>query len=349
MVANAFLASRQCVSGESEPSFATQFVDDRRVIGGRRHHRDILIILRRRANHGGSADVDVLDQFLERRVLLRGDLFELVEIHADQIDRRDSVLLQIARMCSGLERIARMPAGDARMNGLHPAVEHFRESGDFGDFAQGSDSGFFQDAKGPAGGNNLDAQRREGAREIDNAGLVGDAQQSAMNAGHELTIVPRHARDGDIRVLSKVMRLVTFRRAGATPEAGIVNRKIKSRGWATDMLSVIAAGKAPVATGPTYDLAAVKLLAPIPRPPKLICVGLNYRDHAAETKNEIPTVPTIFSKFPNVVIGPGEPIVLPKISSKPDYEAEFAFVIGPGGRNIPASQRDASTSSDTPS
>jgi 2-keto-4-pentenoate hydratase/2-oxohepta-3-ene-1,7-dioic acid hydratase in catechol pathway len=102
------------------------------------------------------------------------------------------------------------------------------------------------------------------------------------------------------------------------------------------MISVIASGAAPVPSGPTYNLADVKLLAPIPRPPKLICVGLNYRDHALEAKMEIPTVPTIFNKFTNVVIGPGQPIVLPKASSRPDYEAEFAFVIGPGGRNISA-------------
>jgi 2-keto-4-pentenoate hydratase/2-oxohepta-3-ene-1,7-dioic acid hydratase in catechol pathway len=133
------------------------------------------------------------------------------------------------------------------------------------------------------------------------------------------------------------MKLVTFRTAGSAPEAGIVVGNTVHR-LGADMLSVIAAGKAPVATGPIYDLTQVTLLAPIPRPPKLICVGLNYRDHAVETKNEIPTVPTIFCKFPNVVIGPGEAIVLPKISTKPDYEAEFAFVIGPGGRNIPASR-----------
>jgi 2-keto-4-pentenoate hydratase/2-oxohepta-3-ene-1,7-dioic acid hydratase in catechol pathway len=86
------------------------------------------------------------------------------------------------------------------------------------------------------------------------------------------------------------------------------------------------------------ELASVRLLAPVPRPPKLICVGLNYRDHAAESKMEIPKVPTIFNKFPNTVIGPGDPIVLPRVSTKPDYEAEFAFVIGRGGRNIPASR-----------
>ena len=73
-------------------------------------------------------------------------------------------------------------------------------------------------------------------------------------------------------------------------------------------------------------LAKAHLLAPLPRPPKIICVGLNYRDHAIESKMEIPKVPTIFSKYTTAVIGPGDPIVLPKLSAKPDYEAEFAFV-----------------------
>src|SRR6202044_3830606 len=90
--------------------------------------------------------------------------------------------------------------------------------------------------------------------------------------------------------------------------------------------------------GRSYNLRDITLLAPIPHPPKLICVGLNYPDHAAETKMEIPTVPTIFNKFPNGVIGPGANIVLPKVSERPDYEAEFAFVIGRGGRHIPASR-----------
>ncbi len=85
-----------------------------------------------------------------------------------------------------------------------------------------------------------------------------------------------------------------------------------------------------------HSLQSVKLLAPIPRPRKLICVGLNYRDHAEETGTQIPKVPTIFNKFATAVIGPGANIVLPKISKAPDYEAEFAFVIGRGGRNIPS-------------
>jgi len=83
------------------------------------------------------------------------------------------------------------------------------------------------------------------------------------------------------------------------------------------------------------------LLAPIPRPRKLICVGLNYLDHAKETGAEIPKVPTIFNKFATAVIGTGANIVLPKLSKQPDYEAEFAVVIARGGRHIkPENWRD---------
>jgi 2-keto-4-pentenoate hydratase/2-oxohepta-3-ene-1,7-dioic acid hydratase in catechol pathway len=135
-----------------------------------------------------------------------------------------------------------------------------------------------------------------------------------------------------------LMRLVTFQaEAGSTPQAGIVSGN-QVTGLGKDMLSVIAGGTLPALAGPAFDLGTVKLLAPIPRPPKFICVGMNYRDHAREAGVEIPSVPTIFSKFSNVVIGPGAAIALPKNSTRPDYEAEFAFVIGPGGRHIPAAR-----------
>jgi 2-keto-4-pentenoate hydratase/2-oxohepta-3-ene-1,7-dioic acid hydratase in catechol pathway len=133
------------------------------------------------------------------------------------------------------------------------------------------------------------------------------------------------------------MRLVTFQGAGSPAQAGIVSGDTVT-GLGKDMLSAIAAGTPPSASGPSYALSSVQLLAPIPRPPKFICVGLNYRDHAREAGLEIPSIPTIFSKFSNVVIGPNQPIVLPKGSQRPDYEAEFAFVIGPGGRHIPAAR-----------
>ena len=88
--------------------------------------------------------------------------------------------------------------------------------------------------------------------------------------------------------------------------------------------------------GAKRPLSNIKLSAPIPKPNKLICVGLNYLDHAKETNSEIPQVPTIFNKFATSVIGPLDKIVLPKVSKAPDYEAEFAFIIGRGGRHIKA-------------
>jgi acylpyruvate hydrolase len=88
----------------------------------------------------------------------------------------------------------------------------------------------------------------------------------------------------------------------------------------------------------THDLASVTLQAPVPRPEKIICIGLNYRDHAAEANQEIPDVPTIFSKFANAVTGPRAPIIIPRVSERVDYEGELAFVIGRRGRYIPEEQ-----------
>ena len=79
-------------------------------------------------------------------------------------------------------------------------------------------------------------------------------------------------------------------------------------------------------------------LAPVPRPGKLICIGLNYRDHAAESNMPIPERPVVFSKFATAVIAPGEPVVLPPTSMQVDYEAELAVVIGRRAKNVSASR-----------
>ena len=76
--------------------------------------------------------------------------------------------------------------------------------------------------------------------------------------------------------------------------------------------------------------------APVPRPGKLICIGLNYRDHAKESNLPLPEKPVIFSKFSTCVIAPGEPVVLPTTSQQVDYEAELAVVIGRHAKNIAA-------------
>src|SRR5215208_4979336 len=76
--------------------------------------------------------------------------------------------------------------------------------------------------------------------------------------------------------------------------------------------------------------------APVPRPGKVICIGLNYRDHAAESKMAIPEKPVVFSKFSSAVIAPGEPVILPSTSQQVDYEAELAVVIGRRARHVKA-------------
>lgn len=76
--------------------------------------------------------------------------------------------------------------------------------------------------------------------------------------------------------------------------------------------------------------------APVPRPGKIICIGLNYRDHAAESNMPIPEKPVMFSKFSNCVIAPGEPVVLPSTSQQVDYEAELAVVIGRRAKHVSA-------------
>lgn len=145
------------------------------------------------------------------------------------------------------------------------------------------------------------------------------------------------------------MRFATFEHHGHS-HAGVVTddtvTSLKTAGF-DDLLAVIRGGAeaegkiaAFVSAAPAaakFPLASVRLRAPLPQPPKILCMGLNYRDHALEAKLEIPKVPVLFAKFNNTVIGTGDHIVLPKNSRKPDYEAEFGFVIGKGARHIEAS------------
>ena len=89
---------------------------------------------------------------------------------------------------------------------------------------------------------------------------------------------------------------------------------------------------------PEIDPADVHLLAPVPRPGKVICIGLNYADHAEESGMEPPETPLVFSKFSSNVVGPGATVPLPAGESETDYEAELAVVIGRRAWRIDASQ-----------
>ena len=98
------------------------------------------------------------------------------------------------------------------------------------------------------------------------------------------------------------------------------------------MASAKSAAARPNAT--KIPVATAKLHAPVPDAQKVICVGLNYRDHAIESKMPIPKEPVLFSKFTSALIGHGEAIVVPKVSTKVDYEAELVIVVGKRGRHI---------------
>lgn len=106
------------------------------------------------------------------------------------------------------------------------------------------------------------------------------------------------------------------------------------------ILALGAAGRDRVASAiakgtASHDPATADLLAPVPDPGKVVCLGLNYRDHAEESGMAIPEEPVLFSKFPSAVVGPGATIELPAVSTQVDYEAELVWVIGKAGRDIP--------------
>lgn len=84
-----------------------------------------------------------------------------------------------------------------------------------------------------------------------------------------------------------------------------------------------------------FSKTEVRVLAPVPRPGKVVCVGRNYHDHVSEMKREVPTIPVIFSKLSNTIVGNGDGVPFPRVSEQLDYEAELVAVIGKRGRYIP--------------
>jgi 2-keto-4-pentenoate hydratase/2-oxohepta-3-ene-1,7-dioic acid hydratase in catechol pathway len=138
------------------------------------------------------------------------------------------------------------------------------------------------------------------------------------------------------------MKFVTYSDASGVARPGVLldDSVVDISSRFRSVLSVIHGGDEAhsaaqsLVSGVQTPLDAVTLLAPLLDPPRIFCVGLNYRDHAVESKMEIPKVPTVFLKLASALVGPNAVIELPSISSQPDYEAEFACVIGKSGRRI---------------
>jgi 2,4-diketo-3-deoxy-L-fuconate hydrolase len=159
------------------------------------------------------------------------------------------------------------------------------------------------------------------------------------------------------------MRLYTFevngrQRVGAETDKRLIDLRTAfsandaSAGTGADLLSTLRGGDAAMDAAreavnfalehpgeyPSYGFDEVKLLAPVPRPGKILCSGINYASHKEENPNaKMPDEPFFFSKLPSAVIGPGAPIVIPKRSAQVDYEVEFAVVIGKTMRHTPVS------------
>jgi 2-keto-4-pentenoate hydratase/2-oxohepta-3-ene-1,7-dioic acid hydratase in catechol pathway len=141
------------------------------------------------------------------------------------------------------------------------------------------------------------------------------------------------------------MKLVTFvegdrgPRPGLVVDGGIVD--LSAEGF-RDSIAFMAAPpsvQSDVAKSKSLiPMDNLKLLAPVPAPPRIFGIGVNYAEHAAESGTAMQKVPTVFMVLSSAVVGPGDNVILPKASAMPDYEAELAVVIGKAGYQVPASQ-----------
>jgi 2-keto-4-pentenoate hydratase/2-oxohepta-3-ene-1,7-dioic acid hydratase in catechol pathway len=113
---------------------------------------------------------------------------------------------------------------------------------------------------------------------------------------------------------------------------GQVSGNIVTETTASSMMDAIENGTR--STNSTYTLSGLKLLAPVDKPSKIICIGLNYRSHIREMKWETPKVPVIFTKPPSALIGPGDDILIPRASKRVDYEGESAIIIGKRAHDV---------------
>ncbi len=133
------------------------------------------------------------------------------------------------------------------------------------------------------------------------------------------------------------MRIVTYRsdrgaRAGVLRDDSVVDVWDALAGEGSSVCDLIASDRlaeaAEVAGGEPVPLERVELEPPVPDPEKIVCIGLNYRAHAAEAGIEPPDAPTFFAKFRNALAPPGATVPMPAASAKVDFEAEVAFVVG---------------------
>jgi len=151
------------------------------------------------------------------------------------------------------------------------------------------------------------------------------------------------------QVGSESMRIVNFSKGGKPTLAvrqgdRLVDLSIAAPDLPGDLPGLLAAGglakakSAAAAAGANATVAEAGLvyLPPVSAPGKIVCLGLNYRDHAIETNNPIPTYPVVFTRFATTLAGHGQPMLRPKVSVQYDYEAELAVIVGRKTRHASA-------------
>jgi acylpyruvate hydrolase len=130
------------------------------------------------------------------------------------------------------------------------------------------------------------------------------------------------------------VRLATFiPPSSSIPQAGEI-REGRAIAYAErqTMLQLLSEPAPPPADGPSFDLAEVRLLAPVPQPRAIFGIGLNYSDHVAEMGGQAPEDPLVFMKLPSSAAPPDESVRCPEVVRRLDYEGELAVVMGAGGR-----------------
>jgi acylpyruvate hydrolase len=138
------------------------------------------------------------------------------------------------------------------------------------------------------------------------------------------------------------MRLVTYRsdrgpRAGVLRDGDVVDCWDAIGGGGSSVRELLESDRLDDVARAEAEVVppdSVELLPPVPDPDKIICIGLNYRAHAAEAKIDPPETPTFFAKFRNALAAPGAAVTLPAASEKVDYEAEVAFVVGRRAKDV---------------
>ena len=171
-----------------------------------------------------------------------------------------------------------------------------------------------------------------GHRGVQRVGLLAQERVIDVNRAYAALLAHR----GEPRAMAMADALVPADMIGILEAGERALAAIReAEGYVREGLASGEQAEALVRDGVVYGRSEVALKAPIPRPGKLILLGLNYRDHAEETGQQIPEVPTLFAKYNNSVVGPGAAIIIPRATEQIDYEAEFAFVIGRRGHRVP--------------